>query len=179
MDDIVRQALAKWPSVPHCWGWLALDARGQWWLRDERAQAAGPFTGGDPAARGDLLRHDKLVEFIGRNYECDAAGAWFFQNGPQRVYVELEATPWIWRVGDDLSVSSHTGRAAHVAQCFTDEAGRVYLATDLGPGLVHSLDVALAAEAIEAGRWPLGDTLAQADIAAHFGFVRQPQPLSK
>ncbi len=27
MDEIVRQAMAKWPSVPHCYGWLALDAR--------------------------------------------------------------------------------------------------------------------------------------------------------
>ena len=28
MDDIVKQAMAKWPNVPHCYGWLALDARG-------------------------------------------------------------------------------------------------------------------------------------------------------
>ena len=27
MDDIVRQAMAKWPNVPDCFGWLALDAR--------------------------------------------------------------------------------------------------------------------------------------------------------
>jgi hypothetical protein len=27
--------------VPHCHGWLALDARGQWYMRDERMQAAG------------------------------------------------------------------------------------------------------------------------------------------
>jgi hypothetical protein len=38
MDDIVKQALAKWPNVPHCYGWLALDARGNWRMRDERAQ---------------------------------------------------------------------------------------------------------------------------------------------
>ena len=34
MDDIVKQAMAKWPNVPACWGWLGLDARGNWWLRD-------------------------------------------------------------------------------------------------------------------------------------------------
>jgi hypothetical protein len=33
------------------------------------------------------------VNFIQRNYDHDAQGQWFFQNGPQRVYVELEATP--------------------------------------------------------------------------------------
>ena len=27
MDDIVKQAMAKWPNVPHCYGWLALAAR--------------------------------------------------------------------------------------------------------------------------------------------------------
>ena len=43
MDDIVAAALVKWPNVPHCHGWLALDARGDWYLRDERTQAAGPF----------------------------------------------------------------------------------------------------------------------------------------
>ena len=26
MDDIVRQAIAKWPNVPHCYGWLGLVA---------------------------------------------------------------------------------------------------------------------------------------------------------
>ena len=30
MDDIVKAALKKWPNVPHCYGWLALDARGDW-----------------------------------------------------------------------------------------------------------------------------------------------------
>ena len=27
MDEIVKAALKKWPNVPHCHGWLALDAR--------------------------------------------------------------------------------------------------------------------------------------------------------
>ena len=46
MDDIVKQAMAKWPNVPHCYGWLALDARGAWRMRDEAAQQGG--TPGDP-----------------------------------------------------------------------------------------------------------------------------------
>ena len=40
MDDIVKQALAKWPNVPDCYGWLGLDARGHWYLRDDAVQAA-------------------------------------------------------------------------------------------------------------------------------------------
>ena len=81
MDEIVEAALRKWPNVPHCHGWLGLDARGDWYLRDERAQAAGPF----PTVRGSLIEHAKLREFIARNYACDEAGCWYFQNGPQRV----------------------------------------------------------------------------------------------
>ena len=45
MDDIVRAALKKWPNVPACYGWLALDARGEWYMRDERVQAAGAVSG--------------------------------------------------------------------------------------------------------------------------------------
>ncbi len=43
MDDIVRQAIAKWPNVPDCYGWLGLDARGRWFMRDDAVQAQGSF----------------------------------------------------------------------------------------------------------------------------------------
>ena len=89
MDEIVKQALAKWPSVPHCYGWLALDARGTFRMRDEAAQLAN--------TPGDIIRHAALLAFIHRNYTHDERGAWFFQNGPQRVYVELETTPFVVR----------------------------------------------------------------------------------
>ena len=104
MDDIVKQAMTKWPDVPHCHGWLALDARGVFRMRDEVAQ-----TNNLP---GDPIRHAALLAFIHRNYACDAESAWYFQNGPQRVYVELEATPFIWRIAAGFSVAAHTGAAA-------------------------------------------------------------------
>jgi len=178
MDDIVRQAMAKWPNVPDCYGWLGLDARGNWYMRDDRAQAAGPFAGGNAAAKGSLLRHDKLIDFIQRNYAADAQGRWFFQNGPQRVFVELEATPWIWRIQPDLSVQAHTGRPAQVQQCLLDERGWVYLLTDLGFGLVHTQDVALAADAVQTGLWSVEEMAAQ-QMPARFGYVVSPQSLSK
>lgn len=170
MDDIVRQAMAKWPNVPNCYGWLALDARGQWYMRDDRVQAAGAF----PQSKGSLLRHDKLIEFIHRNYERDADGQWFFQNGPQRVYVELEATPLVWRLGPGQAVAAHTGRPAQVRSVVLDETGRLYLDTDLGFGLVHSLDMGEAAEAIEQGVWQPQD-IQQAELPARFGYVTSPQ----
>lgn len=169
MDDIVRQAMAKWPNVPDCYGWLGLDARGNWYMRDDRVQAAGPF----PQSRGSLLRHEKLIDFIHRNYEGDDHGRWYFQNGPQRVYVELQATPWIWRVGADGSVTSHTGRPARPGACYTDEAGRLYLETDQGFGLVHTQDVMQASEWIERGLWRPEDVQASA-LPQRFGYVMSP-----
>ena len=177
MDDIVRQAIAKWPNVPDCYGWLGLDARGHWHLRDAEVQAAGAFGSGAPQGKGALLQHDKLLAFIGRNYACDARGCWFFQNGPQRVYVELEVTPWVWRLSPDGTVGSHTGLPARVQDCLLDEAGRVFLVTDLGVGLVHSLDVDLVATAVEEGRWVPQPVMAQA-LPLRYGFVASPQGLA-
>ncbi|MFC7460963.1 DUF2946 family protein [Hydrogenophaga defluvii] len=176
MDEMVKAALAKWPNVPDCYGWLGLDSRGQWFMRDDRAQACGPFAGlgANEASKGSLLRHDKLIDFIGRNYEADTHGQWFFQNGPQRVYVELEQAPWVWRVDDAGTVQSHTGRAAVIQAVFVDEAGHVLLDTDLGLGLVHTQDVGRVAELIERGQWPEPTELASATLPSRFGFVLSP-----
>ena len=38
MDEQVLRSLIKWPNVPDCFGWLALDRRGQWRMVDEFAQ---------------------------------------------------------------------------------------------------------------------------------------------
>ena len=174
MDAIVKQALAKWPNVPHCHGWLGLDTRGNWYLRDDQAQALGPFAGGTMASRGSMLRHEKLIDFIQRNYAADVQGQWFFQNGPQRVYVELEATPWIWRVAAAYGVTAPTGESARAQRCIVDERGWVYLETDLGFGLVHTQDMESACDAIESGLWvPL--SLDAADLPGRFAYVMSPQ----
>ena len=194
MDEIVKQALKKWPNVPHCHGWLALDARGDWYMRDDAVQARGPF----PQVKGSRIEHEKLREFIERNYLPDGAGGWFFQNGPQRVYVELEAAPWVWRLsaaanatatataaagaaaGADTSaapaITSHTGLAAQFASAWLDEHGRLFLATELGLGLVHTLDMELAAMAVEARLWtPVEMNFDR--LTAQFGVCLVPAPV--
>ena len=195
MDDIVKAAIAKWPNVPHCYGWLGLDARGNWYMRDEQAQAAGAFCapssepGRQLASKGSLLKHDKLIDFIARNYEVDdstastantSKGQWFFQNGPQRVHVELEATPYIWRVAGepDFDVTAHTGQSAIAQRCFIDEHGRVYLETALGFGLIHTQDMLQAADAIERGLW-VPQEIQVRDLQKRFGYVRSPEAASK
>jgi hypothetical protein len=172
MDDIVKAALAKWPKVPHCHGWLALDARGDWFMRDERIQAAGAF----PHPKGSRVAHDKLLAFIHRNYARDEAGAAYFQNGPQRVYVELEAAPYVWRLSEGGAVFAHTGEpAGAVASTWLDEAGRLFLQATLGFGLVHTQDMWLAATEVESGRWQ-PQQMAFAQMPQRFGYVLKPCP---
>jgi hypothetical protein len=177
MDPIVEAAMRKWPTVPHCYGWLALDARGDWYLRDEPTQCAGPF----PQIKGSRIEHDGLRGFILRNYEVDARGCWYFQNGPQRVYVELEAAPWVFRLevaepglASPWRISLPDGRQAHYRAAWLDEQGRLFLECDLGFGLVHSLDTGVAARAVEAGDWQTSE-MEFARMPGHFGYVLRPQ----
>src|SRR4051794_27380778 len=110
MDEIVRQAMAKWPNVPHCYGWLALNARGNWRMRsNEQAQANN--------LPGDRISNPALLAFINRNYTHDELGRWYFQNGPQRVYVDLEATPYIARLDPSEKFILHTGEQMERIDC--------------------------------------------------------------
>ena len=185
MDDIVKAAIQKWPNVPNCFDWLGLDARGDWYLRDAATQAAGPF----PQSKGSRVTHVKLREFIQRNYEADAQGAWFFQNGPQRVYVALELAPLVIGLrrqpGDGTAVPSaggpgflvetHTGQPVQqVRSSWLDELGHFYLETEHGLGVVRSLDMDAAADAIEACGWQ-PEEITVAELPRRFGFVLRPQ----
>jgi Protein of unknown function (DUF2946) len=124
MDDAVRRAMAKWPDVPPAFGWLGLDARGQWLLQDERI--------GNPL----------LIEFIGRNYAGDCHGRWYFQNGPQRVFVALAYAPWVLRMGSEGGLVTHTAKPVKaVTSAWMDREGIVTLQTEHGAGIVDGRDV--------------------------------------
>jgi hypothetical protein len=128
MDEIVRQAMAKWPNVPAVYGWLALDRRGNWLIKRE------------------TISNEALNAFISRNYQQDDAGRWFFQNGPQRVFVDLDYTPFIYRttndVGAPLALATHIGDGVNtVLAVRIDEQGSVLLHTDRGIGVVHDQDL--------------------------------------
>jgi hypothetical protein len=117
-------AIAKWPNVPACYDWLSLDRRGDWRLQGER------------------VMHRGLINFMNRQYGCDASGCWFVQNGPQRVFVKLAYTPWVFHfsAGD---LHSQMGEAAGPAlACVVDEEGSVLLQTATGIGLLDDRDLA-------------------------------------
>ena len=135
MDEIVRQAMAKWPNVPHCYGWLALDARGAFRMRDEAAQAA--------RLPGEVIRHPALLSFIYRNYLRDELGAWFFQNGPQRVFVELEETPFIARTDPAHGFVTHDGEAmGAIDAAWMTREGRLVLQSGEKIAMVDDRDLA-------------------------------------
>lgn len=119
MDDIVKQALAKWPNVPDCYGWLGLDARGTGICATTPCRRRARFR-----SKGTLLQHDKLLAFIARNYEHDDQGNGSFRTAHQRVYVELEATPWFGACSRRTCAPSATpvGRRRCAAASWTSRA---------------------------------------------------------
>lgn len=135
MDEQVLRSLIKWPNVPHCFGWLALDRRGQWRMRDEYAQTN--------QLPGNVIQHVALNEFISRNYAHDSLGRYFFQNGPQRVFITLDVTPWIARIipsesGPQLSTQCGTKIKPHSA--LSDEKGNIFIAGSIPQSLPDQID---------------------------------------
>ena len=127
MDDRVLRGMAKWPDVPAVYGWLALDRRGNWLLQ------------------GEPISNTAVTTYIARNYERDSEGRWFFQNGPQRVFVELQYTPFVYRVmtsQSSMAMEAHTGqRVTAVSGAWIDEQGAMLLETEHGIGVVDDRDL--------------------------------------
>jgi hypothetical protein len=122
MDEQVIRSLIKWPNVPDCYGWLALDRRGQWRMRDKFTQQNN--------LPGQVIKHQTLNEFISRNYARDISCKYFFQNGPQRVFITLDATPWIARViPSDQGVKLLTQCQSQIEPtgALNDENGNIYI----------------------------------------------------
>lgn len=134
---MVIRGMAKWPNVPAVYGWLALDRRGLWAIK----QGAG----------FERITHPNAIAFIDRNYLHDERGRWYFQNGPQRVYVNLDYAPFVYRIAGahPLAFETHTGLAcANLQSVWMDEEGNLLLVTEHGPGLLADRDLPQALEAL-------------------------------
>jgi len=152
MDAAVAQAMAKWPNVPAVYGWLSLDRRGNWLIKGER------------------ITNHALREFIGRNYDADAQGRWYFQNGPQRVYVSLAYTPFVvHHEGEPLF--DQCGRPFPAEGVYVDEEGSVLIE---GAGRIALLDDRDLARYADEER-PL-PTIRRAELPARYRFVPDPRP---
>ena len=135
VDEIVFRAMAKWPNVPAVYGWLALDRRGRWRLR------------------GETLGHAATVAFINRNYAGDERGRWYFQNGPQRVFVRLGYTPHVLSLDGATRLRTHTGaRVRSLLGAALDEEGSLLLLCEHGPGVLDDRDLLAVSEGFVDGR---------------------------
>lgn len=125
MDEWVRNALKRWPNVPALFGWLGLDRRGRWLIQ------------------GETISHPRIVEAINRNYSADEHGRWYFQNGPQRGYMQLASTPLILFVSEDGErLVTHTGLLVEqLRAAYVDEEGALTLVTEHGPGEMRGTDL--------------------------------------
>ena len=150
MDEMVLRSMAKWPDVPDVYGWLSLDRRGNWLIKNER------------------IGNRALREFISRNYQADARGCWYFQNGPQRVFVALAYTPLVLHFEGD-TLLDHCGRPFQADQTFLDDEGSVLMLGRPGLGLLDDRD--LAAYADRAQGLP---GVARGAVQGRFGFVALP-----
>ena len=190
---MVLRAMQKWPNVPDVYGWLRMDARGNWLLRT----APGRF---------ERIGNQGLVDFIGRNYGRDARGCWFFQNGPQRVFVGLDHVPFVLHLGEERHWMNQAGiPAGAVRAVLFDEEDRVLLDAECGPGLVIDRDLPALLDGLgdNAGRAGVetivddllmalaepgsrreltlfgqrltGERVRSSDLPSRFGFVPEPQ----
>ena len=143
MDQSVLDAVQRWPNVPAVYGWLSISARGEWRLHPlGDAQAGGP---------GEGISNPQILGFMGRNYASEPDGKWFFQNGPQRVFVRLDAAPYIVHIEPNTAaLITHNGRIVEqVLGWFADEHGQLYAQTDLGAVRIDDRDLGLLAEILQ------------------------------
>ncbi len=141
MDELVHRAMERWPDVPAVYGWLRLDRRGSWLLVDRGKPGFDEAIDGT----GSPITNAQILDFIARNYLCDPQGRWYWQNGPQRVFVDLDLAPLILRVlgsGPHARLVAHTGEpVSRVDTAWRTQGGDLMIATDLGPGAVHDMDL--------------------------------------
>lgn len=153
MDALVARSMAKWPNVPAVYGWLELDRRGRWRIKGER------------------IAHEGLRDFIARNYQADEHGRWFFQNGPQRVFVRLAYTPLVAHYEGDR-LFDQCGRRIVPSAAYLDDEGSVLIQG--GPAIALLDDRDLERYADRADALPRVD---RGKVERRFRFVREPGPL--
>jgi Protein of unknown function (DUF2946) len=154
MDHSVMRAMARWPNVPAVYGWLSLDRRGRWCLQ------------------GEPVVHRGAIDFMNRNYERTANGKWYFQNGPQRAFVDLDYTPWIYSLDGSRNLVDHVGSTvSELSGAWLDEEGNLLLLGERGIGLLCDRDLAPMSEYLRRSDGALSDEdsiarLVQAPITA-------------
>lgn len=143
MDQTVLDAIERWPNVPSVYGWLSLSRRGQWKLH--------PGGTANQGGQGESILNQQIIAFMNRNYEADDTGRWFFQNGPQRVYVRLDAAPLVASItGQPSALHTHNGLLIQqIKQWLIDHSGNIFFECEHGPACINDQDLELVASALQ------------------------------
>jgi hypothetical protein len=124
----------KWPNVPDVYNWLELDNRGNWCIKNEK------------------ISHKGLIKFINDHYSSDDKGRFFFQNGPQRVFVKLHSTPFILSIAlndDVIYFKTQTNQVIQqIEQFWLDNNGRLLLSWGQYLGLLSDRDLLMMSDYI-------------------------------
>lgn len=154
MDEQVLGAMQKWPDVPAVYGWLSLNAHGDWLLHTHGGAREGQS--------GEKIANAQIRHFMNRNYATNEAGEWFFQNGPQRVFVDLACAPYIVRLADDMQtlITHNELPVTRISQWLLDGQGRLYMQTEHGAAMLASRDMGLLSTRLLAMPGPSGTAAA-------------------
>jgi hypothetical protein len=120
----------------------------------------------------DPVVHHGLIAFLNRQYTHDEQGNYFVQNGPQRVFVRLDYTPWVLRLvaenaplpqNQRLALETHTGEPVeNILAAAFDEEGNLLLEFPDGIALLCDRDLASLLAYLQK---PNGDAADEADLA--------------
>lgn len=114
-----HESFPDWPLDPLVFGLLGLDRRGLW------------------QHRGRTIRQEPLNHYFHQNYRVDSCGRWYIHNGPQRLYIDLAYTPWVFHLKKD-SLQTHTHQVSRILKSvWLDENGVMILETEHGPGMLR------------------------------------------
>jgi hypothetical protein len=182
MDKAVLDALARWPDVPAVYGWLSLSARGQWRLHPDGQAILG--------GAGESIENKQILRFIDRNYTHDTEGRWFFQNGPQRVFVRIDAAPLVIAVDDAHGeFHSHNGHLIEKIDFWLiDNDGHLFIQSPTGAGqivdkdLVRLVDTLLTVQGMSLLDWWSQSSQTETTIhdpQGHFSACVQPVKLER
>lgn len=128
MAERVVRGMAKWPDVPAVYNWLQLDRRGRWMMK------------------GGEITHPRLLTFINQHYYAAKDGSYFFQNGPQQVFVELAIAPYVFSLAADCLTTQNNRRVSAVEVAYLSDQGDLFLKTDIGPGVIDDRQLAQVEE---------------------------------
>ena len=151
MEEWVERALKRWPNVPALYGWLKLDRRGRWLIK------------------GETISRPQIIDVINRNYAADERGCWYFQNGPQRGYMQLERAPLLIHIESDRLIAHTQLTVSEISAVFLDEDGGMYLQTEQGPSALLDSDLDWALARMEVGGRPVDETQVAAALALPSG----------